>query len=221
MNEHTIAAMTASAIGTKRKRATPSRKNIGTNTMQMHSSETKAGVTICAAPSRIAGSTSLPCSRCQLMFSIVTVASSTRMPTASARPPSVMILSVSPSAHSVATEPSTESGIEVAMITVERQLPRKISTITLVSAAAMMPSRMTPSTAALTNSDWSPTSAILRSGGTSDLSSATFCLMPAMIDSVEIAPFLSTSISTERLPSTWTILVCGELPSRTWPTSCR
>src|ERR1700692_2135865 len=62
----------------------PSRKNIGTKTMQMHKSETKAGVTICWAPSMIAASTSLPCSKCQLMFSIVTVASSTSMPTASA-----------------------------------------------------------------------------------------------------------------------------------------
>ena len=44
---------------------------------------------------------SLPCSRCQLMFSMVTVASSTRMPTASARPPSVMMLRVSPSADSI------------------------------------------------------------------------------------------------------------------------
>ena len=44
MNEHTIANITASAMGTNRKRATPSRKNIGTNTMQMHSSDTNAGV---------------------------------------------------------------------------------------------------------------------------------------------------------------------------------
>src|ERR1700757_838785 len=109
-NEQIIANMTASAMGTNRKRATPSRKNIGTNTMQMQSSDTKAGVTICSAPSMMAGSTSLPCSRCQLMFSIVTVASSTRMPTASARPPSVMMLSVSPSAARIATEPSRESG---------------------------------------------------------------------------------------------------------------
>ena len=47
MNDQIIANITASAIGTNRKRATPSRKNIGTNTMQMHSSETNAGVTIC------------------------------------------------------------------------------------------------------------------------------------------------------------------------------
>ncbi len=39
------------------------------------------------------------------------------------------------------------------MIRVERQLPRKIRIIRLVSAAAMTPSRMTPLTAALTNSD--------------------------------------------------------------------
>ena len=141
MNDQTMADITASAIGTNRKRGTPVRKNIGTNTMQMQSSETKAGVTICSAPSRMACSTSLPCSRCQLMFSIVTVASSTRMPTASARPPKVMMLRVSPSAHSVAIEPSTDSGIDVAMISVERKLPRNSRIIRLVSAAAMTPSR--------------------------------------------------------------------------------
>ena len=40
----------------------------------------------------------LPCAMCRWMFSIATVASSTRMPTASARPPSVIRLIVSPSA---------------------------------------------------------------------------------------------------------------------------
>ena len=54
MNDQTIADITASASGTNRKRGTPVRKNIGTNTMQMHNSDTKAGVTICSAPSRIA-----------------------------------------------------------------------------------------------------------------------------------------------------------------------
>ena len=153
MNDQTMANITASAIGTNRKRPMPSRKNIGTNTMQMHSSETNAGVTICLAPSMMAVSTSLPCSRCQLMFSIVTVASSTRMPTASARPPSVMMLSVSPIADSMMIDPSTASGIEMAMMTVERQLPRNSRIMTLVRAAAMMPSWATPAIAPLTNSD--------------------------------------------------------------------
>ena len=105
------------------------------------------------------------------------------------------------------------------MITVERQLPRKSRIIRLVRAAAMTPSWMTPLTAALTNSDWSPISAMLRLRGRIALSSSTFCLMPSMIGSVETAPFFSTCISTERLPSTCTMLVCGGLPSRTWATS--
>ena len=46
MKDAIIANTTANASGTNRKPATPGRKNIGTNTMQMHSSETKAGVTI-------------------------------------------------------------------------------------------------------------------------------------------------------------------------------
>ena len=60
-----------------------------------------------------------------------------------------MMLSVSPSADSIAIEPSTDSGIDVAMMTVERQLPRNSRIIRLVSAAAMTPSRTTPLTAAL------------------------------------------------------------------------
>ena len=50
------------------------------------------------------------------MFSIVTVASSTRMPTASARPPRVMMLMVSPSAQSSKIEDRIDSGIETAMM---------------------------------------------------------------------------------------------------------
>ena len=69
------------------------------------------------------------------MFSISTVASSTRMPTASASPPSVMMLIVSPSAESISSEHRIESGIETAMISVLRQLPRKIRIISARQAA--------------------------------------------------------------------------------------
>ncbi len=41
-----MAKITASASGTNRNPATPGKKNIGTKTMQMHSRETSAGVTI-------------------------------------------------------------------------------------------------------------------------------------------------------------------------------
>ena len=66
------------------------------------------------------------------MFSIATVASSTRMPTASARPPSVMMLIVSPSALSMMIEVRIDSGIEIAMISVLRQLPRNSRIISAV-----------------------------------------------------------------------------------------
>ena len=66
-----IANTTASASGTNRYFATPLRKNIGRNTMQIHSVETSAGTAICAAPSRIALCRSWPSSRLRSMFSIV------------------------------------------------------------------------------------------------------------------------------------------------------
>ena len=46
MNEAIMANTTDSAIGTNRNPATPFSMNIGTNTMQMHSRDTKAGTTI-------------------------------------------------------------------------------------------------------------------------------------------------------------------------------
>ncbi len=87
------------------------------------------------------------------MFSMVTVASSTRMPTASARPPSVMMLMVSPSALSTIIEVRIDSGIETAMISVLRQLPRKSRIIRPVRHAAMIASRITPAIAPRTKID--------------------------------------------------------------------
>ena len=97
--------------------------------------------------------TSFPCSKCQLMFSIVTVASSTNIPTANASPPSVIMLSVSPTIDSPTIELKIASGIEIAIIIVERQLPRKSKIIKLVNAAAITPSSATPAIAAFTNTD--------------------------------------------------------------------
>src|ERR1019366_4541760 len=52
--EAIMAKTTASARGTNKYFGTPVRKNIGRNTMQMLSVDTKAGTAICDAPSRIA-----------------------------------------------------------------------------------------------------------------------------------------------------------------------
>ena len=87
------------------------------------------------------------------MFSIATVASSTSMPTASARPPSVMMLIVSPSALRTMIELRIDSGIETAMMTVLRQLPRNTRIINAVRHAATSASRSTPEIEAWTNTD--------------------------------------------------------------------
>ncbi len=92
------------------------------------------------------GAARSPClrSRLRLTFSISTVASSTRIPTASASPPSVMMLMVSCSKLSTMIDVRIESGIETAMISVLRQLPRNSRIIRPVRHAAITASRITP-----------------------------------------------------------------------------
>ncbi len=148
-----MAKTTASASGMKRNLATPVRRKMGAKTTQMQRVETKAGVAIWAAPSRMASMTSFPSARWRSMFSMVTVASSTRMPTARARPPRVMMLMVWPMAESAMTELRTESGMEMAMMRVLFQSPRKRRIMRAVRQAAMMPSCTTPSMAPLTKTD--------------------------------------------------------------------
>ena len=167
----------------------------------------------------MAVSTSLPCSRCQLMFSMVTVASSTKIPTAKAKPPKVMMLSVSPKAYRPSKAPMMDSGIDTAMMMVERQLPKNKKIIKLVSAAAIIPSMATALIAARTNMDWSLIGMTVSASGKDGLIALSFSSTPSTMASVEVLPFFSTDINTERLPLTWTILVCGALPSCTWATS--
>ncbi len=153
------------------------------------------------------------------MFSMVTVASSTRMPTARARPPSVITFRVWWKADRAAMAASTDSGIEVATIRVERHEPRNSRIIRLVSAAAITPSRITPSTAAFTKVDWSLMARTFSVGGRLAFNSGSSALMPDTTSTVEAEPVLSTVISTERWPSTCTTFCCGGAPSRTWATS--
>ena len=146
---------------------------------------------------------------------MVTIAWSTRMPTESASPPSVMRLSVSPSAYSTRMEARIDSGMVRPMISVLRQLPRNSSTIAAVSAAARMASNTTPFTAAFTNTDWSNSGVILMSSGIVCAAMGSMARMFDTMSSVEAPPFFSTDSSTPRTPSWRTTLVCGEKPSRT------
>ena len=77
---------------------------------------------------------------------MVTVESSTRIPNASAIPPNVIVLIVSPRKWSTTTEVRIESGIEVMTIRVERHEPRNSKIISAVSPAAIAPSRTTLAT---------------------------------------------------------------------------
>ena len=75
------------------------------------------------------------------------------MPTASAKPPSVMVLTVCPKAHMTATEVRIDSGIEIITIKVDLHDPRKIRIVSAVSPAAMAPSRKTLVMAVCTKTD--------------------------------------------------------------------
>ena len=95
-----------------------------------------------------------------------------------------------------------DKGIDTATIKVERQLPRNRKIMMLVSAAAIMASTATPLMAARTNSDWSLIGCTVKLGGRVAFMPSSFSRMPSTIDSVEVDPFFSTDINTERLPLT-------------------
>ncbi len=76
--------------------AGPSRNTTEVNTQLIASVETMVGTAMPAEPCSVAAARFMPRLRSRWVFSIVTVESSTRMPTASAMPPSVIVLSVWP-----------------------------------------------------------------------------------------------------------------------------
>src|ERR1700756_3205410 len=154
-NEANMANMTASAKGLNRYLGIPDKPKIGTNTIQIQSVETSAGNAIWAAPSRMASSIGFFSPMWRWTFSIVTVASSTNRPTASANPPRLIVLIVWPRALKTAMEAKMDNGIEIAMMIVLRQSPKKIRIMTAVSIAAIAASRTTPLMDSITNTDWS------------------------------------------------------------------
>jgi hypothetical protein len=124
-----------------------------------------AGGAIFWAPSSMACRNGLPMATFRCIFSISTVASSTKTPTASARSPSVMILIFSPSTLRSRSEVTIDSGMEMQMISVLRLAPRNTRIMIEVSVAEIRPSRPTPSSEAFTKMDWSAIGRITNSGG--------------------------------------------------------
>ena len=189
--------------------------------MPIDSEATKAGMAICWAPSRMARVSVLPMARWRWMFSIATVASSTRMPTARASPPRVMPLRVWPRARSTSRAATTDRGIETATMRVLRQLPRKSRIMAAVRQAAMSPSTSSPSMAASTKLDWSeriftssPSGAEARMVGTSSRTRRATSML-------EASPVFITDSTTERRPFSRARFVCTAKPSCTWATSRR
>ena len=89
------------------------------------------------------------------MFSMTTVDSSTRIPTASANPPSVMMLMVCPAPHRATTAVSNAKGMVITTISALRQSRRNSRTMRPVSTAPSKPSRTTDSKEFRTYEDWS------------------------------------------------------------------
>jgi len=131
------------------------------------------------------------------------------MPTASAIPPSVIELRVSPKRSSTTIETSSESGIETSTISVERKLPRNSSIMMPVSPAAMIASRTTPLMAPLTKIDWSKSGLISSCGGNVACTCGSAERTPETTLSVLAPCALRTGISAPRVPLVSTMLVCG------------
>ncbi len=90
------APITDSDSGENKYLAVPCSRNTGTNTMQMHRVERKVGTATSLAPTTMDWRKGSFMATWRSMFSITTVPLSTRMPIASAKPPSVMVFSVWP-----------------------------------------------------------------------------------------------------------------------------
>ena len=130
-----------------------------------------------------------------------------------------MVFSVSPRKYSTTSDDRIASGIEIITTSVDRQDPRKIRIISAVRPAAMAPSRSTPVTEFVTNTDWSNSSLILRPAGAAARIASRAFFTPLTTASVEALPFLITLSKTERRPSSRTMFCCTSDPSRTCATS--
>src|ERR1700733_5125804 len=193
-----MANTTARPSGVNKYFAGPSRNTTEVNTQLMASVDTKVGTAISAEPCRVASQSGI-CSSVhrRWVFSMVTVESSTNMPTARASPPSVMVLSVSPRKYSTVSDDRIANGIEIITTSVDRQEPRKIRIISAVRPAAIAPSLSTPLTELLTNTDWSNSSLIESPAGAAARATSSALLTPLTTASVEALPFLITLSSTE------------------------
>src|ERR1700751_41831 len=111
-----MANTTATQRGGNRNLAGPSRNTTEVNTQLIASVETIVGTAMPAEPCNVAAARLIPVLRSRWVFSIVTVESSTRIPTASAMPPKVIVFSVWPMKWRTTIDVKIDSGIEINTI---------------------------------------------------------------------------------------------------------
>ena len=99
----------------------PVRNAIGMNTARIENVVAATASPISSVPSCAAVKWSFPISTWRTMFSRTTMASSIRMPIASERPSSDIMLRVKPNAATAMNDASTETGSARPVMTVERQ----------------------------------------------------------------------------------------------------
>ena len=164
--------------------------NAGMNTDRMQSSARSRGTAVALLACSTAVAMFGACSICTCVFSIVTVASSTRMPIASAMPPSDMMLIVLPVIHSPTNDPSSASGmLDTTTITLLRS-PRNSRIMSPVKPAPIRPSVATLSTAATTVGDSSNSKLIVTSLGTASRNNCIDLWTSATTVSVDPVSFL-------------------------------
>ncbi len=148
MSEARVAMMNAAASGPKNFPCSPDNSSIGVRT----STTTKVAYTTGALTSMAASNTISRTGRARslrprsrlTMFSTSMIASSTTTPSATARPPRVIVLIVQPNASTTITVVSTAMGIVANVTTTLRKSRRNKNRTIVISTVPMSTSRPTP-----------------------------------------------------------------------------
>ena len=198
----TIAKPTAKASGTNKARTAPCMKSAGRNTAKMHIMASRQGTAVSTVPCQTACATDDAAGMRAWMFSTTTTASSTKMPTASANPPSVMMLTVCRASHSATSDAIRASGMVITTTVTLRQSRKNSSTIRPVSKAPSNPSLATSPMALVTYGDWSNSKRTRMSSDIAACIRDRLLLTRLTTSSVEASGRLVMGRNTERRPLT-------------------
>ena len=155
------------------------------------------------------------------MFSVSITPSSTTTPSATARPPSVMVFTVPPSRSSTTTAVSSASGIERKAIRTVRTSRRNTNSTTAISRAPMTRSSPMPPSAEEMKfaGRCSPASTVTPCALSAEASSRSAASTACVASSVLAPYWLDMETSTPGLPMISASPVIGPAPSTTSATS--